>query len=297
MTMWSDAELDEFPWDRVSHAYGNSSQIPQFLRGLLATDAKSREHALLGLSGAMHNGVLETAAGPVVAFLARMLPDHRLAAPAPGGGSMRKRVLTFLAHAAANASYYEANPDEVIAVRRDDVELDAFEVMGEFPDDPDHVAVGRLGAGCARRSDVVLPLLVPELDGAEHAAALYATACWAGLTGRAASIPDPALRRLWEVARDVTGDEASRIDCVLGLAGAGADTAEFFDDPSMAVRACAALSPAVSDDQRTRAVIMAALNDGAEWRQMIGERSPRPFIGAGDLSERLTEGGALRFTS
>ncbi|XVU29064.1 hypothetical protein ACQPZJ_18965 [Actinoplanes sp. CA-054009] len=291
MTMWTESELDAFPWGRVSHAYGSAADVPQIVRGLLAADEEDRERAAGRLWGrVMHQGSLFTATGPVVAVLARMLPDQRLAVASADGGSVRSNLLHFLGQAAAQASYYQARPNTVMAMRRDDAEAALYDIVGEIKDDPDHVFAGRIGSGCATRAGLVLPLLVPWLDATdpeERSAALYAAACWAGLAGHGVLLPERALRRLWESARDQACDPQVRLDSVLGLAGAGVDTGDLLDDPSPVVRACAALSPRVASDPRTLPILTTALMSVGECHEWVGEWPPNPFIGNDDLGARL----------
>ncbi|KUL25398.1 hypothetical protein ADL15_40710 [Actinoplanes awajinensis subsp. mycoplanecinus] len=299
-----DAEtgIDQIAWDRLGHAYGSAADTPEHLRGLLAADLPTRASALIHLwNSVVHQETLSTAAGPVVAVLAQMLSDPRLDAPeptplvpvadaGPGEQSMRVGLLTYLGHIAAWAAQAQAEPNAVIGVRRDDPELASFDLIWEFADDPEHVAVGRTGSGCARRAGVVLPLLVPWLqaaDSAERREALHATACWAGLAGTDTPLPPAALAALHAVARDETARLATRIDCVLGLA-AGTDTSDLLTDGSAVIRACAALSPAASGNPHTLRVITETLTSATDCDDLIPDRPPVPF-GANMLRIRLVQ--------
>ncbi|EXG81161.1 HEAT repeat domain-containing protein [Cryptosporangium arvum] len=235
------------------------------------------------LDRAVHQGSLSTEAGPLVARIVEVLPVV----------PERTALLEFLGHVAARASSFQADPLTVDYVRRDDPELPFYEVVWEPDHAPDHVVVSRLGSACAARAGVVLPALVPWLDAAdphERRAALYATASWAALAG--GGVPDQALHHLWTGARD-HGAEA-RVHCVLGLAGAGADTAELLTDPSRVVRACAALSPAVATDPRTLPVLTAALADPADCDSWIDGHPAPPH--AGDEMSALLVEAATRCT-
>ncbi len=294
------ATPDGVAWHRLSHAYGDASDTPGHLRGLTAHDVATRTAALAHLWGeVLHQGSLYTATAPVAERLARMLTDPRLARPArgSGAGSTRAEVLSYLGHVAAQAAYHLAKPDTVAYVRRDDAEVDAFEVAWEPESDPEYVVVRRVGSGCARRAAVILPLLVPWLDAAdpgERDAARYAMACWIGLDRGAAPVPGPVLERLTAVATDTTAEQEARIECVLALAAAGADTSDLLDDASVVIRTCAALSPAVVTDRRTLEVITTALRSPLECDQWLRESPPVPFATA-TLSARLVE-AALRCT-
>ncbi|GAA3207457.1 hypothetical protein ACFO1B_19270 [Dactylosporangium siamense] len=276
-------------WHRSAHAYGPASDTPQHLRGLTDADPATRRAALAHLWNAvLHQGSLYPVTAPVAEVIARMLPDDRLD---------RVELLTYLGHVAARASYYQANPDMVSYLRRDDPEVDAFEVYWEPADEPDFVIVRRWGSGCARRATVVVPCLMPWLDApdpAERTAALHAVACWMGLAGARLADPEPALERLISVAGDDTAEPEHRIDCVLGLAGAGADTRDLLDDTSAVIRTCAALSPAVTADPRTLRVVTDALTWPGGCDGWLRDEPPVPHGGA-MLSERLVE-AALRCT-
>lgn len=189
MAVWSHDALDDVAWHRLSHAYGTAADTPRHLRGLTAADTATRESALAHLWGwVTHQESLYTATAPVAELVARTPTDHRLDSAAPGGEkrSMCAALLSYLGHVAAWAASFQARLDTVAYVRRDDQEVGVYDVVWEPEDDPDHVVVGRLGSGCARRAATVMPLLVPWLDAPdpqEREAALYAVACWAGLAG------------------------------------------------------------------------------------------------------------------
>jgi hypothetical protein len=119
-------------------------------------------------------------------------------------------------------------------------------------------------------------------------------ACWVGLAGGQVPAPSRALQRLTAVAADTTADPEARIDCVLGLAAAGADTSDLLDDASVAIRTCAALSPAVATDRRALQVITAALISPAEGDRQLRGRPPLPYAEA-TLDARLIQ-AALRCT-
>jgi hypothetical protein len=73
---------------------------------------------------------------------------------------------------------------------------------------------------------------------------------------------------------DHTQDLDVRVDCLFGLAGAGADTSPLLADATAVIRACAALSPAVAADPRTLAVINATLANAVETNNWIRVRPP-----------------------
>ncbi|MEV4518167.1 hypothetical protein AB0K00_55575 [Dactylosporangium sp. NPDC049525] len=300
VVVWSYDVLDDVAWHRLSHAYGSALDTPRHLRGLTATDAGVRTSALLHLwNSVTHQETHSTATAPVAELVARMLTDHRLGWPAATGEerSTRTELLSYLGHVAAWAARFQAKPNTVNYVRRDDLEADVYDVVWEPENDPDYIVVGRLGSGCVRRADVVIPLLVPWLDAPdpqEHGAALYALACWIGLAGDQVPIPSQALERLTAVATDSTAEPEIRIDCVLALAATGSDTSELLDDASVAIRTCAALSPATATDPRALHVITAALISPVECNQWLRQRPPTPYAEA-TLSARLVE-AALRCT-
>jgi hypothetical protein len=179
----------------------------------------------------------------------------------------------------------------VAYVRRDDPEVDAFNVFWEPDNEPEYVVVGSLGSGCARRAATVIDLLTPWLDAPdpnECKAALYAVACWLGLARGDVPIPAQALRRLTAVATDSAAEPEVRIDCVLGLAAVGTDTSELLDDASVDIRTCAALSAAVAAQPRALQVITAALTGPVEWDYRLRPVPPVPFAHA-TLGARLAE--------
>lgn len=62
--------IDKVEWSKLTHAYGEASDVPKVIRGLLSNDSESREKALWELYGNIfHQGTRYQATAPAVPFL------------------------------------------------------------------------------------------------------------------------------------------------------------------------------------------------------------------------------------
>ncbi len=69
-------ELDDIPWDRLTHAYGNAGDVPGFLRGLQDGSEETRMEALSSLfSNILHQGTVYEATSFAVPFLVEIVCD------------------------------------------------------------------------------------------------------------------------------------------------------------------------------------------------------------------------------
>ncbi|MDF9825993.1 hypothetical protein M2447_000069 [Ereboglobus sp. PH5-10] len=83
------AGIDSVSWGKLSHAYGDASDVPGHLRALVDGDAKAADHASSELFAAiLHQGTIYTATIPAIPFFARI-------AACPGARG-RKEALWFL---------------------------------------------------------------------------------------------------------------------------------------------------------------------------------------------------------
>lgn len=68
--------LDRIDWSRLSHAYGEASDVPQLIRGLAAGSAEIRESSLHDLFGNIwHQGTVYEATAFAVPFLIELIED------------------------------------------------------------------------------------------------------------------------------------------------------------------------------------------------------------------------------
>jgi len=68
------ANLDSIPWDKIHHAYGAATDVPQLLRALLSRVGAKREKALRELYGNLwHQHTIYEATSYAVPFLVALL--------------------------------------------------------------------------------------------------------------------------------------------------------------------------------------------------------------------------------
>jgi hypothetical protein len=73
------ARIDEIPWAKYSHAYGKAADVPELLRGLLATSAPRRGEAIAQLAASIcHQGTLFSATAPAIPFLIELVAAPRV---------------------------------------------------------------------------------------------------------------------------------------------------------------------------------------------------------------------------
>ncbi|KOX15409.1 hypothetical protein [Nocardiopsis sp. NRRL B-16309] len=275
-------------WDRTFHAYGVSGDAPGRLSGLLADDPDTLTRSLDYLYSAMlHQGTLYPATVPTVLFVAGLLerPDTGRPHPEAGAGRepLRAALLGFLRDTAESAAIPGTDAELAERARLSPSERDR--VLGAIRADDEQVweepalealtwqAVVDLRAAAPVLRDAVQPLLTCP-DALLRSRAVEAAAAVAALGGLDLDLSGAA-----DMAE--TRDEAAVI--VLAKGEAGGDTSEFLTHADPAIRACAALAPALSGDPRATRVLVEALEDPREADQWFGNR-PAAF------------GGHVRFT-
>lgn len=68
--------VDDIPWDRLHHAYGTASDVPDLLRALRSSDAETRSHAHYRLRGNIyHQGTRWEASSHALPFLVALTAD------------------------------------------------------------------------------------------------------------------------------------------------------------------------------------------------------------------------------
>jgi HEAT repeat protein len=95
-------DLDQIAWDRLTHAYGEASDVPDLLRALASDDKSVRDHALHEFFGNIwHQGTVYEATAPTVPFLIELLRE-----PSVGGKS---EILFLLQSVASGSSYIDVH--------------------------------------------------------------------------------------------------------------------------------------------------------------------------------------------
>ena len=294
-------------WDRTFHAYGASGDAPGRLSGLLADDPDTLTRSLDYLYSAMlHQGTLYPATVPTVLFVAGLLerPDTGRPHPDPGAGTepLRAALLGFLRDAAESAASGETDAELAERARLSPAERER--VVEAIRAEDDEVweepalealtwqVVVDLRAAAPVLRDAVRPLLTCP-DALLRSRAVEAAAAIAALGGLDLDLSGAA-----DMAE--TRDEAAVI--VLAKGEAGGDTSEFLTHADPAIRACAALAPALSGDPEATRVLVESLDDPQEADRWFGTR-PAAFGGhvrftlVGALAERAGPEDAERLLS
>lgn len=208
------AALENTDWSRLNHAYGRATDTPGHLRALLHDDAAARKAAMSHLwSAIIHQGTPWTATGPAALVVAGLLADERI----ERGEPIRADLLSFLVSVA--------------------------EAPGEMG------SSGRAARGCLNAAPVLMKVMLKELENPDP----RVRACAAMGATKLAKI-EPLRQYAQELetqllALALAADDADeRSAHVMALGHLGASPVAFLDDPSPAVRMCAALAPSLSDN-------------------------------------------------
>ncbi|MEV6302988.1 hypothetical protein AB0M02_26470 [Actinoplanes sp. NPDC051861] len=256
------------------HAYGPADDTPGHLAALTGTDPAAREAAQRHLwSAIIHQGTPWTATGPTALTVAGLISDPRLADD-PG---LRANLLTFLAAVAEAGHAYDdldelAPPlgfdvDAALEAAGDDSEIYGDEILA-------NAVYARAVQGCRDVTPALLAAGTESLSDQDQdvrgAAAHLVESCRSVLSpADAAAVAD----RLTTLAAGAAPDERAAL--VLSLGELGFRPGSFLDDPHPGVRACAALAPALADDPRATAELLAALADPSAIEGWFATRPPQ----------------------
>ncbi|TXS52785.1 HEAT repeat domain-containing protein [Streptomyces sp. t39] len=232
-------------WGELEHAYGPAENTPLRPVQLLDEDPEVQSWALtmLGMS-VLHQDSLYSATAPAALYVAGVLDDTRTltvhennSVLADHPWPLRAALLECLGRIADSAAYGETTDED----------------GGD-----DQVATDAARTVCAPGLDVVLPHLL-ALEPAVREAALGAVAMFLqspDLTGRTGT----ATRLLSRLLAEST-DRRERAAIVLTIGFWGHHTTSSLTDPDPAVRACAALTPALADNPDATRVMLDALGE------------------------------------
>ncbi|MEU6040281.1 hypothetical protein ABZ801_33230 [Actinomadura sp. NPDC047616] len=287
MTIGWDAVAD-VDWTRLFHAYGAAGDTPGHLRALTGGDVAARGAALEHLwSAVIHQGTPWAVTAPAALVVAGLVADPAAAAPAAEGeAALRAPLLEFLAEVAA-AGQPDLGDDELSAIAHPPgvAEEEIQAAWNAMLDDDDTEALADAAADAIIARVVleirsVAPVLLPPVEAAiadndprvrvtaaDAAASLLALPGLGGHRGRVAAQVEQAARR--------TAHRDERAALVLTLGHLGVAPRDFLADPDPAVRACAALAPALEDDPAAAAELLTALRRPAEADAWFTDRPPQ----------------------
>lgn len=257
--------LEKTDWSRLYHAYGRATDTPDHLLALLTEEPELRQEALSHLWAAiMHQGTPWTATGPVALVIAGLLYDDRIDR---GGESIRAGLFAFLVSVAEAAAYSGESLEELerIASSYDlDTLIDAGNDEALYEEQAGEAFYARSILGCIKVAPVLMRVMLEGLADADprvraHAAMGAAVLAKSGLMRDSA----PELEsQLMTLARS-TQDADERSAHVLALGDLGFSPVDFLDDPSPAVRMCAALAPGLATDPAAISELLTTLKDHA----------------------------------
>jgi len=244
------AALDSTDWSRLHHAYGRATDTPDQLHALLREDSDSREQAMEHLwSAVIHQGTPWTATGPAALVVAGLLSDPRL----DRGHPIRANLLAFLVAV--------AEAPACAGIEMEDLEEMASFDIEPFLDSTDDEALyqneqacnsfhARALLGCIRAAPVLMSVMMDGLSSPDPQIRAHA-----GM-GAVALSKTPSLRTHSSAVKakllaltltKAANDSDERSAHVLALGDLGESPTLFLDDPSPAVRLCAALAPGLKN--------------------------------------------------
>jgi hypothetical protein len=257
------AALESTDWSRLLHAYGRATDTPGHLRALLQPDPGPRKAALNHLfSAIIHQGTPWTATGPVALVVAGFLSDERI----DRGESIRSALLSFLVSVAEAPEQVGLSFEELESMAAFDIEpfLDAEDPWEQFDETAMNSSYARSILECVRVAPVILMAMLDELSNSDPRVRARA-AMGASTLAKTESLRDYSggiQYRLTSMARSA-GDIDERCSHVLALGELGVSPIEFLADDSPPVRMCAALAPALADDDATLDELLGALEGEA----------------------------------
>ncbi len=267
-------------WSDLYHAYGVATDTPRYLAALMADDRGVRAAALDHLFGAViHQGTPWSATAPVALEVVRLLDDpnldratrHRRGAD-PDARPTRAALLDFLGLVGEAADYDVPELDLLAAAyppdRSDDVDR-AVEAIVAGSDEPwgDETVVSALDARAVLECRRIVPDLfgpvLAHLDHGDPRVRMSAANALRPLLRHPELAPNARRVRARLLAIADRADTDERAACMITIGQLGGQPREFLADPHPAVRACAALAPALADDPAATREILQALRDPA----------------------------------
>ncbi|MFI5909781.1 hypothetical protein [Dactylosporangium sp. NPDC051541] len=249
------------------HAYGRATDTPGHLAALVDGDVEAKRAAQQHLWGAIiHQGTPWLATPPAALAVAELVNDPRLAGAEDA--EMRANLLRFLGAVATAGRVTEVDAEELTPARE-------AELRAAIEDDEDDVIYGdeALGNAVYKRAVDGCREVTPAIAAAARSALgdgdARVRASAAATIGACGAQSD----QLAGLAAKAEPDERAAI--VLTMAELGQDTRPFLTDPHPGVRACAALAPALADDEAATAEILAALADPAAIETWFGTTPPQ----------------------
>jgi hypothetical protein len=242
------AVLESTDWSRLHHAYARATDTPDYLRALLTEDTNAQQQALEHLWFAvMHQGTPCTATGPVALVIAGLLSDERIDRRSK---PIRVDLLEFLVHVAAIAEAPECDLEELERQASYDIEefIDSDDSEKLYEDeDAQNAFEARAILGCVKAAPVLMEVMLEGMANMNPRIRVLSVMGAAALA-RSKSLKVQAEEiksRVMALARSAQHSD-ERSAHVLELGNLGIAPVAFLEDPSPAVRMCAALAPGLA---------------------------------------------------
>jgi hypothetical protein len=270
--------LEATNWSELHHAYGRATDTPDHLRALLNGDADAREMALFHLwSAVIHQGTPWSATGPVALVVAGMMADQRIDR---GDRPVRIDLLSFLVSVAEASAPPDMSTEELERLASYDV--DALINSGGDDalyenDDAANALFARSVLGCIAATPVLMNVMLNGLEDANprvRAGAAMGAVALAKIGPLRSNAADLSAKLLGMARHAETTDERSAH--MLALGDLGCAPVEYLEDPSPAVRVCAAMAPALAQSPHAINQLVEAIEHHAvEIDQWFTERPPQ----------------------
>jgi len=228
-------------------------------------------------SAILHQGTPWTATGPVALVLAGILLDaqsHPMPIP------VRVALTSFLAgvgdvFAASGATVEEL---EQLAAHDIDSPLETDDAESLYEDEDSANAIyARAVLGCLSAFPLLTQVMDSGLANSDHRVRMHAAAGAVTLAKAPMGTdrPEALEERLAKMARSAA-DPDERSTLVLALGDLGVAPTSYLRDSSPAVRMCAALAPALANDEAATAELLSVLEDHAgEIDRWFADRPPQ----------------------
>jgi hypothetical protein len=239
--------LESTDWSKLHHAYGRATDTPGHLRALLQEDLEARKKAMSHLwSAIIHQGTPWTATGRAALVVAGFLSDERI----DRGEPIRANLLSFLVSVAQAPEQAGMSIEEL-------ERLAAFDISPFLDTEDDDALYGseeaanslyaRALLGCIRVAPVLMKVMLEGLANPSPRVRAWAAmgAVTLAKTDALRSYAKDIESRLLALARAAGGTD-ERSAHLLALGDLGWSPVVFLEDPSPAVRLCAALAPTLA---------------------------------------------------
>ena len=260
------AALELTDWSKLHHAYGRAGDTPGHLRALLTADSGARKKAMDHLwSAVIHQGTPWTVTGPAALVVAGVLWDPRIGEVQD---ALRAGLIAFLGAVAQVAEDGNKSLEEFREMARYDIgPLLESEDEGAVYEDEEaaNSLYARSILECVDVAPELMNAMLSGLRDPDHRVRMEAVAGAARLyriPSIAQGAEDFPVRLLSRAMQAGNLDE--RCTCILALGDLDCSPVQFLEDPSPAVRMCAALAPALIEDERAIGELIRLLKEHAK---------------------------------